>query len=99
LNNKYILVIFVLKVGKPGFNSLADSSQNSLIVDIKKHGRRQGGAVPHPLIFINGTDKVEGGLMVLFFGLFPFPPPPPGNFSADALDSQLPCLTFSIKNG
>jgi len=27
------------------------------------------------IIFIHGTDKIEGGLMVLFFGLF-FPLPP-----------------------
>jgi len=32
------------------------------------HGCRQRGSVP-PWIFIFGTDKVEGGLMVLFFGL------------------------------
>jgi len=52
-------------------------------------------------IFINGIDKVEGGLMVLFFGLvfFHWPHPPPEKFSAGALDSQLYCLTFSIKNG
>jgi len=31
-----------------------------------------------------GTDKVKGGLMVLFFGLF-FDAPRPGNFSADLL--------------
>jgi len=30
---------------------------------------------PPPWIFIDGTDKVKGGLMVLFFGLvFSFPP-------------------------
>jgi len=35
----------------------------------------QGGAVA-PLDFIYGTDKVEGGLMVLFFGpVFPVGPP------------------------
>jgi len=34
---------------------------------------------------MHDTDKVEGGLMVLFFGLvFPVDPPP-GNFSADAV--------------
>jgi len=35
-------------------------------------------------IFIHGTDKVKGGLIVLFFGLI-FPLAAPGNFSADAL--------------
>jgi len=41
-----------------------------------------------PLIFIDGADKVEGSIMILFFGLvFPVAPFPPGNFSADALDS------------
>jgi len=39
------------------------------------------GAVA-PWIFIHGTDKVERGSMVLFFGLvFFFSPPPPGNFA------------------
>jgi len=37
-----------------------------------------------PWIFIHGTDKVERGLMELFFG-FVFPLPPSGNFFADAL--------------
>jgi len=49
------------------------------------HGRQQsgeGGAVA-PLDF--HTDKVEGCLMVLFFGLVFFRCPPPGNFSSDAL--------------
>jgi len=38
-----------------------------------------------PWIFIHDIDKLEGGLMVLFFDLvfFRFSP---GNFSADALD-------------
>jgi len=49
---------------------------------------------------MHSTDKVEGSLMVLFFGLvFTVGLPPHGHFSANALDSQLPCLTFSIKNG
>jgi len=39
-----------------------------------------------PLDFQNDTDKAEGGLMVLFFGLvFSIAPPLSGNFSADAL--------------
>jgi len=58
----------------------------------------QGGATA-PWIFIDGTDKVKRGLMVLFFSLV-FPVlHSSGNFSADAFDLQLPCLTFSIKNG
>jgi len=32
------------------------------------HGRRQEGSCP-PWIFMHDTDKVEGGLMVRFFGL------------------------------
>jgi len=43
-----------------------------------KHGRRSGeqrGFAP-PWIFINDTDKIQGGLMVLFFGLvFSVSPP------------------------
>jgi len=39
------------------------------------HGRRQVGLCS-PWIFIHNTDKVDGGLMVLFFGLaFRLPPP------------------------
>jgi len=46
-------------------------------------------------IFIRDTDKVEEGLMVLFFGLVFFSLlPSPGNFSADAL---VPEFTFSVK--
>jgi len=45
------------------------------------HGRRQP-----PWIFIHGTDRAEGGLMVLFFGLVFSVGLPPGNFSADALN-------------
>jgi len=50
-----------------------------------------------PLDFLDGADKVEGGLMVLFFGRLFRCPPFLGDFSVNALDSQLPCLTFSIK--
>jgi len=39
-----------------------------------------------PWIFIHGTDKVEKGIMVLFFGLF-FSVGLPGKFSADVLES------------
>jgi len=53
-------------------------------------GRRQRegreGRSP-PWIFIHSTDKIEGGLMVLVFGLV-FPIGSPGNFSADYLGSM-----------
>jgi len=52
------------------------------------HGRRQREPWP-PLIFIHGTDNVEGGLMVLFFGLF-FHCSPSWKFFADALDMHPP---------
>jgi len=64
----------------------------------------QGGPCP-AWIFIHGTDIVDRGLNVLFFGLFSAVSPgrglimlfsiffrsplPPGNFSADALDKSL----------
>jgi len=41
-------------------------------------------------IFIHGIDIVDGGLVVLFFGILSVGPPPPGKFSADALAST--CL-------
>jgi len=45
-------------------------------------------------IFIHGTDKVEGGLIVLFFVLvFYRCSPSPDNFSADALDC-IPMIAF-----
>jgi len=65
----------VLKVGKPGFDSLAESGQNTLNVSIHSMSVGSGGGgegrkEPRPpWIFIEGTDKLEGGLMVLFFGL------------------------------
>jgi len=61
----------VLKVGRPGFDYLAESSQKTLKVAIHSMGVGSGeqvGAVA-PWIFIDSTDKVEGGLTVLFFGL------------------------------
>jgi len=51
-------------------------------------GRGGKGAVA-PWIFIHDTDKVEGGLMVLFFGLVLCVTPLPGNFSADVLGPQM----------
>jgi len=63
----------VLKFGIPGSDSLAESGQKTLKVGIHSMGvgsGEQGGAVlPPPRIFIDGSDKVERGLMVLFFGL------------------------------
>jgi len=41
------------------------------------------GHPPPFWIFIHDTERVEGGLMLLFFYLV-FPAVPPGNFSADA---------------
>jgi len=50
------------------------------------------GAVP-PWIFIHDTDELEGGLMVLFFGLvFFFIALPPGNF----LPTPLPAATICV---
>jgi len=47
----------------------------------------EGGRGPWPpWIFIHNANKVEGGLMVLFFGLV-FSVASPENFSVDALDS------------
>jgi len=44
--------------------------------------------VPTPWIFIHDTDIVDKGLIVLFsVFFFVVPSPPPGNFSAEALDS------------
>jgi len=52
-----------------------------------KHGRRQrggkGAMSSLPWIFIHGTDIVDRGLNVLFFGIFFVALSPPGNFSAD----------------
>jgi len=46
------------------------------------HGCRKKGAGEAwpPWIFINGTDKVEGRLMVLFFGFVFSVAPPPWKF-------------------
>jgi len=41
-----------------------------------------------PWVFIHGTDKVEKGLMVLFFGLV-FSIGSPGSFSTDAVDCDV----------
>jgi len=90
-----------LEVGRSGLGSLAESGQKTLKVGFYNMGSAAGNREgPFPSrIFIDGTDKVEGGLMVLFFGIV-FPVGRSlGKFSADALDSQLPCFTFSIKKG
>jgi len=54
-------------------------------------GGQGGGGVVHPWIFIHGTNVVDRGLKVLFFGQFLlffglFSVAPPGNFSADTLE-------------
>jgi len=68
----------VLKVGRPGFDFLGESSQKTLKVGIYSIGvgiRGQSGAVI-PWIFIDGADKLEGDLLVLFFSLvFPVSSP------------------------
>jgi len=48
-------------------------------------GRGRAGDCGPRWIFIRDIDKVQGGLMVLFFGLVFFVALP-GNFSTDALD-------------
>jgi len=61
----------VLKVGRLGFNFLAESDQKTLKVGIHSMSVGIGGREkPDPLDFHRWyTVKVEGGLMVLFFGL------------------------------
>jgi len=58
------------------------SPKNFLLLSIGVGSGGKGGRAPW--ICILGTDKVEGGLMVLFFLVFRFPLPLE-NFSADAL--------------
>jgi len=70
------------------FDSLAESGQKTLKVGIHNMSvgsEGQGGAVP-PWIFIDCTFKVEGGLMVLIFGLV-FPVGPPWKWFCRPLDS------------
>jgi len=59
----------------------------------------QGGAVPLPWIFKHGTNIVDRGLKVLFFGLFLlffFPLAPRTKFSADALVQMQQSLVSKI---
>jgi len=51
----------------------------------------QAGGVP-PWVFIHDTDKVERGLMVLFFCLV-FPLPSCGKSSIDALSGYMPLIS------
>jgi len=59
-----------LRVKLPSVTCL---SSNHRLKGNKRTWRRQRGAggpwLPHPWIFMHDTDKVEGGLMMLFFGL------------------------------
>jgi len=90
----------VLKASRPGFDSLAESGQKTLKVGIHSMGGGsggQGGAVASWL-FIDDTDKVEGGLMLLFFSLV-FPLPSLEFFLPTPLIHSFSCLTFNIKNG
>jgi len=69
----------VLKVDRPEFDSLAKSDQKTLKVGTHSMGVGSGAWRGRglPWIFMDATDKVEGGLMVLFFGLvFPVAPLP-----------------------
>jgi len=50
-------------------------------------------------IFIHDTNKVEGGLMVLFFQSCFFVAPLPGNFSADTLVSIHQIFLAFIEGG
>jgi len=53
-------------------------AQLSLFLLHQYHICMEGREPWPPWIFIHGTNKVKGGLMVLFFGLvFPLLPPPP----------------------
>jgi len=85
----------VLKVDRPGFDYLAQLK--TLKVDIHNMGVGREGPWP-PWIFIDCTDKVEGGLMVLFFGLVFTVKPPPGNFSADAFDSHFTASLLEVQH-
>jgi len=61
-----------------------------MLVDLPIMGVGSGGQEVGvaPWIFIHDADKIEGGLMVLFFGIIFSIALPPGNFSADALASN-----------
>jgi len=56
------------------------------------------GGQRSPWIFILDTDKVEGGLMLLFFGLVFSVGHPPGIFSADVLVYTI-SLSLRIPHG
>jgi len=79
--NYFLAFISILSIS---FGSLANLFATTV------HGRRQrrqGGRAPW--IFIHGADEVEGGFMVLVFGLVFSVGHPPENFSADALTAIL----------
>jgi len=68
------LVIFVLKVGRTGLSSLAESGQKTLKVDIHSQGRWQKNFQgPNGKRPKNSKKKTpRKGLIVIFFGLFRF---------------------------
>jgi len=66
-----------LKVGRSGFDYLAVSGQKNFKSWYSQNGRRQRGAERgrDPIwIFIDSTDKVEGGLMLFLGVVFPVAP-------------------------
>jgi len=83
------------------FNIFCKKVRTSASEELSRPWASAAGAertVASPWIFIHGTDKVEGGLMVLFLVLFVFLLPPPGNFSAyafthDPLSAKCPHWT------
>jgi len=92
LNNKIYIVIFVLKVGKPKFNSLAESGQKTLKVGIHNMGVGSGGegagrGRSPPWIFIDDTDKIEA---VVALGL--------GELCAKYLEGPFPMGSTVRKN-
>jgi len=60
-----------------GFLLVAQQGEFASVMSVGSRG--QGGPWP-PWIFIHGTDKVQEGLMVLFFGLVFFSLPSPKKF-------------------
>jgi len=70
---------------RPADQSPKKKLRSYVRIAVKLHGQSSlfQSFSPPPCIFIHGTDKVEGSLMVLFFDLAFFIGPL-GNFSADA---------------
>jgi len=95
------LLIFIVKIGN--VEALPMQARLWLCIQLSRcwnNGRRKrggsGGPWP-PWIIIHDTHKVEGGLMLLFFGLA-FSVAPPGKFSADALGRNLIPKLLSVSH-